>query len=152
LLAHLDLINLQSYLTEHFYDLLSDSVMFDRTDLRELNINWLHSQIGLVSQEPVLFMMTIRGNITHDLIGTQYEDLTRRSSTHQSSLRSYSFISRLPLWPYGWWANFSVIGRAKTACAIVSDPHILLLDEITNVLDTRSEVIVQDALNKAAAG
>jgi ATP-binding cassette subfamily B (MDR/TAP) protein 1 len=37
-------------------------------------------------------------------------------------------------------------------CAIVSGPHILLLDEITNVLNTRSEVIVQDALNKAAAG
>ncbi|KAG2049166.1 hypothetical protein BDR06DRAFT_892264 [Suillus hirtellus] len=47
-------------LTEHFYDLLSGSVMFDGTDLRELNIKQLHSQIGLVSQVAVLFATTIR--------------------------------------------------------------------------------------------
>ncbi|KAG2112308.1 P-loop containing nucleoside triphosphate hydrolase protein [Suillus discolor] len=57
-------------LTECFYNPLSGSVMLDGIDLRELNIKWLRSQISLVSQEPVLFATTIRGNIKHGLIGT----------------------------------------------------------------------------------
>ncbi|KAG2345291.1 P-loop containing nucleoside triphosphate hydrolase protein [Suillus weaverae] len=55
-------------LMEHFYDPLSGFVMLDGTDLQELNIKWLYSQIGLVLQEPVLFATTIRGNVAHGTI------------------------------------------------------------------------------------
>ncbi|KAG1834056.1 hypothetical protein DFJ58DRAFT_869178 [Suillus subalutaceus] len=71
-------------LTERFYDPLSGSVMLDGTDLRELNIKWLRSQIGLVSQEPVLFATTISGNVAHGLIGTQYEDASEEENLDSS--------------------------------------------------------------------
>src|SRR5258708_3544465 len=59
-------------LIERFYDPLDGSVKLDGTDLRELNVKWLRSQIGLVSQEPVLFATTIRDNVAHGLIATLY--------------------------------------------------------------------------------
>ncbi|KAG2345376.1 P-loop containing nucleoside triphosphate hydrolase protein [Suillus weaverae] len=150
-------------LTERFYDPLSGSVMLDGTDLRELNIKWLRSQIGLVSQEPVLFATTIRGNIAHGLIGTQYEDASDEEKLRlikAACIKSNAddFISRLPqgydtmVGERGFLLSGGQKQRVAIARAIVSDPRILLLDEATSALDTRSEVIVQDALDKAAAG
>jgi ATP-binding cassette, subfamily B (MDR/TAP), member 1 len=60
-------------LIERFYDPLSGSVTLDNIDLRDLNVTWLRSQIGLVSQEPTLFATTIRGNVAHGLIGSRFE-------------------------------------------------------------------------------
>ncbi|KAG1889242.1 P-loop containing nucleoside triphosphate hydrolase protein [Suillus subluteus] len=150
-------------LTERFYDPLSGSVMFDGTDLRELNIKWLRSQIGLVSQEPVLFATTISGNVAHGLIGTQYEDASDEEKFRlikAACIKSNAddFISRLPqgydtmVGERGFLLSGGQKQRIAIARAIVSDPRILLLDEATSALDTRSEVIVQDALDKAAAG
>jgi ATP-binding cassette subfamily B (MDR/TAP) protein 1 len=131
--------------------------------LRELNIKWLRSQIGLVSQEPVLFATTIRGNIAHGLIGTPYEDASDEEKFQlikAASIKSNadSFINHLPqgydtmVGERGFLLSGGQKQRIAIARAIVSDPRILLLDEATSALDTRSEVIVQDALDKAAAG
>ncbi|KAG1825478.1 P-loop containing nucleoside triphosphate hydrolase protein [Suillus subaureus] len=150
-------------LTERFYDPLSGSVMLDGTDLRELNIKWLRSQIGLVSQEPVLFATTIRGNVAHGLIGTPYEDAPDEEKfglIKAACVKSNAddFITRLPqgydtmVGERGFLLSGGQKQRIAIARAIVSDPRILLLDEATSALDTRSEVIVQDALDKAAAG
>jgi ATP-binding cassette subfamily B (MDR/TAP) protein 1 len=150
-------------LTERFYDPLSGSVKLDGTDLRELNIKWLRSQIGLVSQEPVLFATTIRGNVTHGLIGTVYEDASDEEKFQlikAACIKSNadSFISHLPqgydtmVGERGFLLSGGQKQRVAIARAIVSDPQILLLDEATSALDTRSEGIVQDALDKAAAG
>ncbi|KAG2070645.1 P-loop containing nucleoside triphosphate hydrolase protein [Suillus decipiens] len=150
-------------LTERFYDPLSGSVMLDGTDLRELNIKWLRSQIGLVSQEPVLFATTIRGNVAQGLIGTQYENASDeekfgliRAACIKSNANS--FINHLPqgydtmVGERGFLLSGGQKQRIAIARAIVSDPKILLLDEATSALDTQSEAIVQDALDKAAAG
>ncbi|KAG1732478.1 P-loop containing nucleoside triphosphate hydrolase protein [Suillus lakei] len=150
-------------LTERFYDPLSGSVMLDGTDLRELNIKWLRSQIGLVSQEPVLFATTIRGNVAHGLVGTPYEDASDEEKFQlikAACIKSNadSFISHLPqgydtmVGERGFLLSGGQKQRVAIARAIVSDPRILLLDEATSALDTRSEGIVQDALDKAAAG
>ncbi|KAG1864868.1 P-loop containing nucleoside triphosphate hydrolase protein [Suillus subluteus] len=150
-------------LTERFYDPLSGSVMLDGTDLRELNIKWLRSQIGLVSQEPVLFATTIRGNVAHGLIGTPYEDASDEEKFQlikAACIKSNadSFVSLLPqgydtmVGERGFLLSGGQKQRIAIARAIVSDPRILLLDEATSALDTRSEGIVQDALDKAAAG
>ncbi|KAG1804628.1 P-loop containing nucleoside triphosphate hydrolase protein [Suillus subaureus] len=150
-------------LTERFYDPLGGSVMLDGTDLRELNIKWLRSQIGLVSQEPVLFATTIRGNVAHGLIGTPYEDASDEEKFRlikAACIKSNadSFVSLLPqgydtmVGERGFLLSGGQKQRIAIARAIVSDPRILLLDEATSALDTRSEGIVQDALDKAAAG
>ncbi|KAG1728170.1 P-loop containing nucleoside triphosphate hydrolase protein [Suillus paluster] len=150
-------------LTERFYDPLSGSVILDGTDLRELNIKWLRSQIGLVSQEPVLFATTIRGNVAHGLIGTSYEDASNEQKFQlikAACIKSNAdnFISHLPqgydtmVGERGFLLSGGQKQRVAIARAIVSDPRILLLDEATSALDTRSEGIVQDALDKAAAG
>ncbi|KAG6329765.1 hypothetical protein ID866_9324 [Astraeus odoratus] len=62
-------------LIERFYNPVSGSIKLDGTELRDLNIKWLRSQIGLVSQEPTLFATTIRENVAYGLIGTPYENI-----------------------------------------------------------------------------
>ncbi|KAG2338495.1 P-loop containing nucleoside triphosphate hydrolase protein [Suillus weaverae] len=150
-------------LIERFYDPSSGSVKLDGVDLRELNIKWLRSQIGLVSQEPTLFATTIKGNVLHGLIGTPYENTPEEEKfklIQEACIKSNAdgFITKLPqgydtlVGERGFLLSGGQKQRIAIARAIVSDPRILLLDEATSALDTRSEGIVQDALDKAAAG
>ncbi len=150
-------------LIERFYDPLSGTVRLDGIDIRNLNVKWLRSQIGLVSQEPTLFATTIRGNVEHGLINTP-----RQNASPEEKLRlvkeacikanADGFISKLPLGydtlvgERGFLLSGGQKQRIAIARAIVSDPRILLLDEATSALDTQSEGVVQDALDKAAAG
>lgn len=150
-------------LIERFYDPSSGSVKLDGVDLPELNIKWLRSQIGLVSQEPTLFATTIKGNVLHGLIGTPYENASEEEKfklIQEACIKSNAdgFITKLPqgydtlVGERGFLLSGGQKQRIAIARAIVSDPRILLLDEATSALDTRSEGIVQDALDKAAAG
>ncbi|KAI5121086.1 hypothetical protein M0805_008599 [Coniferiporia weirii] len=150
-------------LVERFYDPLSGAVKFDGVDIRELNVKWLRSQIGLVSQEPVLFATTIKGNVAHGLIGTKWEHASEEEKfalIKEACVKANAdgFISNLPLGydtlvgERGFLLSGGQKQRVAIARAIVSDPRILLLDEATSALDTQSEGIVQDALDKAAAG
>lgn len=150
-------------LIERFYDPSSGSVKLDGVDLRELNIKWLRSQIGLVSQEPTLFATTIKGNVLHGLIGTPYENASEEEKfklVQEACIKSNAdgFITKLPqgyetmVGERGFLLSGGQKQRIAIARAVVSDPRILLLDEATSALDTRSEGVVQDALDKAAAG
>ncbi|KAK0464466.1 P-loop containing nucleoside triphosphate hydrolase protein [Desarmillaria tabescens] len=150
-------------LIERFYDPLSGVVKLDGRDLKSLNLRWLRSQIGLVSQEPTLFATTIRGNVEHGLIGTKYENASEEEKfalIKEACVKSNAdgFITKLPLGydtmvgERGFLLSGGQKQRVAIARAIVSDPRILLLDEATSALDTQSEGIVQDALDKAAAG
>lgn len=150
-------------LIERFYDPSAGSIYLDGHNLKDLNLKWLRSTIGLVSQEPTLFATTIRGNVAHGLINTPHE---YSSPEEQFKLikeacvkaNADGFISKLPLGydtmvgERGFLLSGGQKQRIAIARAIVSDPHILLLDEATSALDTQSEGIVQDALDKAAAG
>jgi ATP-binding cassette subfamily B (MDR/TAP) protein 1 len=138
-------------------------VKVDGVDVRDLNIKWLRSQIRLVSQEPILFATTIKGNVAHGLIGTKFEnasDEEKFALVQAASVRSnaHEFIMKLPLGydtlvgERGFLLSGGQKQRVAIARAIVSDPRILLLDEATSALDTQSEGIVQDALDKASAG
>lgn len=150
-------------LIERFYDPLSGSVKLDGLDIRSLNVKWLRSQIGLVSQEPTLFATTIRGNVAHGLINTPYEHDSEEEKfklIKQACIKANAdgFITKLPdgydtmVGERGFLLSGGQKQRVAIARAIVSDPRILLLDEATSALDTQSEGIVQDALDKAAAG
>ncbi|CEL54430.1 ATP-binding cassette, subfamily B (MDR/TAP), member 1 [Rhizoctonia solani AG-1 IB] len=160
-------------LIERFYDPLSGSVLLDGVDLKELNVHWFRSQIGLVSQEPALFATTIEENVAHGLFGSKYDYIARaceqgdkealkerRRLVAEACERSNAkdFIERLPdswetmVGERGFLLSGGQKQRIAIARAIVSDPKILLLDEATSALDAESEGIVQNALDKAAAG
>jgi len=150
-------------LVERFYDPLSGVVKLDGVDLKELNIKWLRTQIGFVSQEPTLFSTTIKANVAHGLIGTIYEQASEEEKftiIQNACVKANAdgFINAMPngyetvVGERGLLMSGGQKQRIAIARAIVSDPRILLLDEATSALDTQSEGIVQDALDKAAAG
>ena len=150
-------------LVERFYDPLSGSVKLDGVALPDLNLKWLRSQIGLVSQEPVLFSTTIKENVAHGLMGSPYEhasDEEKFKLIQEACIKSNAdgFITKLPhgydtmVGERGFLLSGGQKQRVAIARAIVSDPRVLLLDEATSALDTQSEGIVQDALDKASAG
>ncbi|KAI6024287.1 P-loop containing nucleoside triphosphate hydrolase protein [Pisolithus marmoratus] len=150
-------------LVERFYDPQSGAVKLDGVALCDLNIKWLRSQVGLVSQEPVLFATTIRANVACGLLGTPYEHASEDEKLKlikEACVKSNAdgFISNLPqgydtmVGERGLLLSGGQKQRVAIARAIVSDPRILLLDEATSALDPRSEGIVQDALDKASAG
>lgn len=150
-------------LIERFYDPISGVVKLDGHDIRSLNLKWLRQQIGLVSQEPVLFATTVRGNVEHGLIGSKWEhasDEERFNLVKQACIdaNAHDFIMKLPqgydtiVGERGMLLSGGQKQRVAIARAIVSDPRILLLDEATSALDGLSERVVQDALDKASVG
>ncbi|KAI5849348.1 putative Leptomycin B resistance protein pmd1 [Morchella snyderi] len=150
-------------LVERFYDPVGGQVLLDGHDISTLNLRWLRENISLVSQEPVLFGTTIYGNVCHGLIGTNHENASeeeKRDLVVKACIMSNAdgFIRTLP---EGYETNVGERGflmsggqkqRIAIARAIVSDPKILLLDEATSALDTRSEGVVQAALDAASKG
>ena len=77
---------------QRFYDPLEGSILIDGTDIRKLNIQWLRSHIGVVSQEPVLFGTTIKENIRYGRDGVTDDEIIK--ATRMAN--AYDFISKLP--------------------------------------------------------
>uniref|UniRef100_A0A8D2NMS6 Phosphatidylcholine translocator ABCB4 n=1 Tax=Zosterops lateralis melanops TaxID=1220523 RepID=A0A8D2NMS6_ZOSLA len=143
-------------LLERFYDPLDGEMLFDGKNAKALNIQWLRAQIGIVSQEPILFDFTIAENIA-------YGDNSRQVSfeeivTAAKAANIHSFIDSLPdkyntrVGDKGTQLSGGQKQRIAIARALVRKPQILLLDEATSALDTESEKIVQEALDKAREG
>jgi ATP-binding cassette subfamily B (MDR/TAP) protein 1 len=150
-------------LVERFYDPLSGVVRLDGVDIKEFNVKWLRSQIGLVSQEPILFATSIRNNVAHGLVGTKWENIPEEEKfalIKEACVKANAdgFVSKLPdaydtlVGERGFLLSGGQKQRIAIARAIVSDPRILLLDEATSALDTQSEGVVQNALDKASRG
>ncbi|KAI9021523.1 putative ABC transporter protein [Phycomyces nitens] len=141
-------------LLQRFYDPLDGQVLLDGKDLKSYNVAWLRRQIGVVSQEPVLFNMTIRQNL---LMGV-FRDVPKEEMVEAcKKANCHSFISELPegyntlVGEHGGMLSGGQKQRVAIARAIIKNPSILLLDEATSALDTQSERLVQKALDAAAA-
>ncbi|XP_032968590.1 bile salt export pump isoform X2 [Rhinolophus ferrumequinum] len=143
-------------LLERFYDPDQGKVMIDGHDSKKVNVEFLRSNIGIVSQEPVLFACSIIDNI-------KYGDNTKEipmekviKAAKQAQL--HDFVMSLPekyetnVGSQGSQLSRGEKQRIAIARAIVRDPKILLLDEATSALDTESEKTVQVALDKAREG
>ncbi|KAL2307338.1 hypothetical protein Nmel_000296 [Mimus melanotis] len=143
-------------LLERFYDPLDGEMLFDGKNAKALNIQWLRAQIGIVSQEPILFDFTIAENIAYGDNSRQvsFEEIV--SAAKEANI--HSFIDSLPdkyntrVGDKGTQLSGGQKQRIAIARALVRKPQILLLDEATSALDTESEKIVQEALDKAREG
>ncbi|XP_075465262.1 bile salt export pump-like isoform X2 [Ascaphus truei] len=143
-------------LLERFYDPNEGKVLVDGHETNNVNISFLRSKIGIVSQEPVLFEGSISDNI-------KYGDNSRNITIDEVIVAArkahlHDFVMSLP---NKYETNVGIQGsqlsrgqkqRIAIARAIVRDPKILLLDEATSALDTESEKTVQVALDEARQG
>ncbi|XP_054547892.1 ATP-binding cassette sub-family B member 5 [Talpa occidentalis] len=143
-------------LLQRFYDPVQGQVLFDGVDAKELNIQWLRSQIAIVSQEPVLFNCSIAENIAYGdnrrvVPLDEIKEVANAANIH-------SFIESLPekyntqVGLKGTQLSGGQKQRLAIARALLRKPKILLLDEATSALDNESEKVVQQALNKASKG
>ncbi|CAG8721928.1 10558_t:CDS:2, partial [Racocetra persica] len=148
-------------LSLRFYDPISGEILLDGRNIKSLNLTWLRKQMSLVGQEPVLFNTTIAENVAHGLIGSIYENISQDKKRimieHACQMsNAHGFIMKLPdkyesmVGEGGVLLSGGQKQRIAIARAIIKDPKILLLDEATSALDSRSEGIVQDALDKAS--
>ncbi|XP_042260896.1 bile salt export pump-like isoform X1 [Thunnus maccoyii] len=143
-------------LLERFYDPDHGRVLIDGHDSSRVNVPFLRSKIGIVSQEPILFDCSIGENI-------KYGDNSREISMNEvisaaKKAQLHNFVMSLPeKYDTNVGAQGSQLSRGQKqriaiARAIIRDPKILLLDEATSALDTESEKTVQEALDKAREG
>nr|CAD7458639.1 unnamed protein product [Timema tahoe] len=143
-------------LLERFYDPSSGVVMLDGPDISSVPLYSLRSQLGVVSQEPVLFNRTIADNIAY---GDNMRDVPMieiAKAAKQANI--HTFISSLPM---GYQTYIGEKGvqlsggqkqRVSIARALIRNPRVLILDEATSALDTESEKVVQEALERAKEG
>ncbi|XP_024972070.1 putative multidrug resistance protein [Cynara cardunculus var. scolymus] len=141
-------------LLERFYDPLEGAVLLDGISIKSLQLNWLRRQLGLVSQEPILFATSIRENILfgkEDATIEEIEEAAKRANAHD-------FITQLPkgydtlVGQLGTQMSGGQKQRISIARALLREPKILLLDEATSSLDSHSEMAVQEALTQASVG
>lgn len=142
-------------LIQRFYDPTGGNIMLDGQNIKDLNLSWYRSQLGIVSQEPTMFDWSISENIA-------FGDTTRHVSMDEITAAAkaaniHKFITQLP---EGYETSVGTKGslisggqkqRMCIARAIVRNPALLLLDEATSALDTESEKIVQEAVDAASA-
>lgn len=149
-------------LLERFYDPVSGSITLDGFEINQLNVKWLREQIGFVGQEPVLFATTVKQNLMYGLSTKQLqlpsEEIDKLIEIALKSANAFEFVEKLPkkLNTFVGEAGSTLSGGQKQrlciARSILSNPKILLLDEATSALDTKSERIVQEALDAASKG
>jgi subfamily B ATP-binding cassette protein MsbA len=141
-------------LLPRFWDVTAGRITVDGIDIRELRLAELRRAIGLVPQEPALFSGTIRENIAYarpDAALDEVEAAARAAHAHE-------FIERLPkgydtmVGERGVKLSGGQRQRVALARAILKDPRILILDEATSSLDTESERLIEDALERLLVG
>ncbi|KAF9622097.1 hypothetical protein IFM89_029381 [Coptis chinensis] len=141
-------------LIERFYDPQSGEVLIDGVNLKEFQLRWIREQIGLVSQEPVLFASSIRDNISYGKENPTMEEIRAAVELANAS----KFIDKLPqgletmVGDFGTQLSGGQKQRVAIARAILRNPKILLLDEATSALDAESERSVQEALDRFMTG
>jgi len=141
-------------LLPRFYDVSDGAVLVDGVDVRRATLASLRGQIGLVTQETVLFNDTVRANIAY---GMEEVDEARVEAAARAAF-AHDFILDLPrrydtvIGERGSRLSGGQKQRIAIARAILKDPPILILDEATSALDAESERLVQSALSNLMRG
>jgi ABC-type multidrug transport system fused ATPase/permease subunit len=137
-------------LLPRLYDPVTGSVAIDGIDLRDVNLESLRSQVGLVSDDPFLFSASMRENIAYarqDATDQEVEDAARRAGIHE-------FVAGLPdgyetrVGERGMTLSGGQRQRVAIARAIIKDPRILILDDATSSVDATTEAEIKRALQE----
>ncbi len=141
-------------LIPRFYDVQHGSISIDGYDLRSVQLRSLREQIGIVPQETLLFSGTIRENILYGKLDANQSELEAAAR----AANAHDFITALPqgyntiVGERGVKLSGGQRQRVAIARAILKDPRILILDEATSSLDSESEYLVQEALERLMRG
>ncbi len=141
-------------LVPRFYDPIQGRVLVDGVDVRDLTLNSLRGQIGIVLQEPFLFSASIAENIAYGRPDASLDDIVRAAQ----AANAHEFIEGFP---NGYETRVGERGvtlsggqkqRVAIARALLYDPRILILDDSTSSVDTETEHIIQQALQTLMQG
>jgi len=140
-------------LVPRFYDVSEGNVKIDDVDIRDIEVESLRNQMGVVTQESILFNDSVSKNIAFAMPNAKMDDIISAAKI----ANAHDFIMELE---HGYETNIGERGgklsggqrqRLSIARAVMKNPPILILDEATSALDTESEKLVQDALTKLMA-
>ncbi len=141
-------------LIPRFYDVTGGAVTVDGMDVRDYDLHSLRSQIGIVMQQSLLFSATIEENIAYgDPAATQEQIVAAAKSAN-----AHDFISEFPegyqtvVGERGVTLSGGQKQRVAIARALLIDPRILILDDATSSVDTRTEHLIQQALERIMRG
>jgi ATP-binding cassette subfamily B protein len=143
-----------TYLLPRLYDPTEGRVTFDGHDLRDLTLDSLATHVGMVTQETYLFHTTLRENLLYakpDATQEELEAVCRAANIHD-------FIDSLPegydtvVGERGYRLSGGERQRVAIARVLLKDPKVLILDEATSHLDSQSEALIQDAMERVMRG
>ena len=141
-------------LIPRFYDVSDGQILIDGLDVREVTMESLRAQIGMVTQQTILFNDTVRNNIVYGDTGKNEADVIRAAK----AANAHNFITNLPqgydtvIGEQGTKLSGGERQRISIARALLKDAPILILDEATSSLDTEAEIEVQEALENLMRG
>ncbi|MDP3804480.1 MAG: ABC transporter ATP-binding protein [Candidatus Omnitrophota bacterium] len=141
-------------LLPRFYDVTCGQILIDGADIRDCTLKSLMGQIGIVTQETILFNDTIAANVSYGSRMRSADDVTRAAKI----ANAHDFIMKLPkayqtiIGERGFRLSGGEKQRLAIARAVFKDPPILILDEATSQLDTESEILVQEAIDRMMKG
>ena len=141
-------------LIPRFFDVNQGNIIIDDVDIRDASLKSLRDQIAIVTQEPILFNDTVRGNIA-------YGNPQAGNKEIKSAAKAEYALNFIKEFPAGFDTNIGELGgrlsggekqRICIARALLKDAPILILDEATSALDTQAETLVQKALENLMQG
>ncbi|MDD5428776.1 MAG: ABC transporter ATP-binding protein [Candidatus Omnitrophica bacterium] len=141
-------------LVPRFYDVTAGRVTIDGVDIRDCTLKSLMEQIGIVTQETILFNDTVAANISYGSSTHNKDDIIKAARI----ANAHDFIMKMPkgydteVGERGFRLSGGEKQRLAIARAVFKDPPILILDEATSQLDTESEILVQEAIDRMMKG
>ena len=136
-------------LLQRFYDPSSGQIFLDDHNIKDINIRWMRRQFGLVGQEPALFSVSIRDNISYGVENADEERIiaaAKLANAHEFIMKNTADGYDTIIGTGGVLLSGGQKQRIAIARALLKDPSILLLDEPTSALDSQSEQEVTNAL------